>query len=356
MQTHVRNTKKLTLLAGILLILAWNFVSQGDPSAPPPSGNLVKIKNSKICLGFLPKLGAHIVFLSFNGSANLLLSDEKLWDSPPPPISAENPPFLDLNGHTTWLAPQDDWWTKQDVNKTKKNTRSPWPPDPFVTLGEYKIISVDDHSVVLEGQDSPVSGVRLTKRFALQESTVQISVTMTNISGAEQSWGLWSNTRFPGKCKAYLPCFQGVFRDLRFESKPLDPKKERLLNYIFTDDFLSFDIGDALAHPDFSNSVKAFVRTKDRSLAAFNGRYLLIKNLPGEADRVSERHAQVEIFQGVGGPFSILELEAHGNKVTLKPGESSSITEVWRLFEYNGDDSPSSQRDFLRPLLEKRQQ
>ena len=101
-----------------------------------PESHLLILKNEYVVLGLIPEAGAHVVLFRSYDSANVLDSNPKTWSEPVPVFSAEEPKFAPYDGHITWLGPQKEWWTQQDINIDRKNRRVPWPPDPFLTLGK----------------------------------------------------------------------------------------------------------------------------------------------------------------------------------------------------------------------------
>ncbi len=334
--------KSLVLLATSLLA---SCASTDGPKTPAESGGgspgalaPALISNEFITLGVLPHAGAHIVELKYKDGPNMLLSDESFWTKAPPAPSAEKPEFLNLNGHITWLAPQKGWWTQQNLNPAKRDSRSPWPPDPFLTLGKYEILSHDESSVELRGPESPVSGLQLTVKISLHGNKVHLGVSARNISGSDVSWGLWSNTRLPGSSKFYLPCRTEQIKSLRFECNSWSPQKDRLLNFKMENGFLTFDIEEAAKFPEHASTNKVFIKSESKSLVVLTGKFLFIKTLDTEVLSVHPDHAPLEVFQSVGAANPpLLEIEAHGDYRTLKPGESMSLDETWEIIPCAGD-------------------
>ena len=108
---------------------------------------------------------------------------EPLYAQPPPEASATGDDIGYL-GHDVWVGPQKAWWTQQDVNRERREAKANWPPDPFLAFGKTRVIESTPTRLVLEGIESPVSGVRFSKTYALSDEradTVEVSVTARNI-------------------------------------------------------------------------------------------------------------------------------------------------------------------------------
>ena len=81
-------------------------------------GSIVQyISNAGITVGVLPEIGGTIVFVSKDGSSNLIKSNPDLWDIKKKPFVNENTDFVPYCGHTVWLGPQKEWWIHQSLNE-----------------------------------------------------------------------------------------------------------------------------------------------------------------------------------------------------------------------------------------------
>lgn len=102
---------------------------------------LIVLKNSNIEVGIIPDLGGRVVMLRKPGMNNIFESDTVFWNDPAvrPEISAFGD-FKAFNGHIVWLGPQTEWWLKQDINTERRDMKAVWPPDPYLTYGNYQII------------------------------------------------------------------------------------------------------------------------------------------------------------------------------------------------------------------------
>src|SRR5690606_39891516 len=70
-------------------------------------------------------------------------------------------------GHEMWVGPQSAWWTQQTVNAERLAAKSVWPPDPFLVLSRHTIKQQNDAQILLQGPDSPISGIAFTKHYQL---------------------------------------------------------------------------------------------------------------------------------------------------------------------------------------------
>jgi len=151
--------------------------------------NLLYISNADVTVGIHVKMGGTIVYLSKSGSVNLLKENPTLWNETLP-ISNDTD-FIPLQGHTIWVGPQSEWWNQQDNNVNKKQEKSVWPPCPYITAGEYSVISQNEWSVKIQSQHSEIWGVTIEKEIAVNpDGSVFVQVTLINSSSEPKSWDI----------------------------------------------------------------------------------------------------------------------------------------------------------------------
>lgn len=306
----------------LLIIMTFSLTSFAQ-------NNLVLLKNKYLQAGFLPTVGGRMVFLAPLGAENFLLSDSALWNEPASErmIARPDAPFKPYNGFITWVGPQSAWWTKQDLIPAKKERADVWPPDPYLIYGNFSIVEKNDTLLVMEGEDSPISGVRLTKRFVLDGLHLHILVSATNIRNENVSWDLWSNARFDAFSNFRVPVTS--MDDVRIQadsSARLDVMQHQLVNNHFS--FL----------PEYPTSerkqriAKAFVYPAEGLMVVDKTPWVLsIRFDRVERTKIHPEQALVEVYNCIAANpvFNILELEHHSAYQTLEPGQSMSLNETW---------------------------
>lgn len=314
--------KKRTLLAMLFTMIVFIAYSEN---------RVMYIQNNQIKAGFLPDVGGRMVFFSSVNGENFLYSDSVFWNEPESNRIEVKPnaPFKPYNGLITWVGPQSHWWTQQDILKNKKDRKDLWPPDPYLIYSNFKIIEKTDTSIVLEGPESPVSGLRLTKKFTLIGNCLEIEVTGYNCRNTNVSWDLWSNARFDAFTRFRVPVKEeGILKMQEVESNRLEIMSYQLDNGYFTylpslpDDPAKMRISKAFLYPD-----------EGRFLVEKPGFLLLIEFEKVPLEAIHPEQAWVEVYNSVdqSGISNLLELEHHSAYRTLKPGEEMVLQETWRI-------------------------
>ena len=94
-----------------------------------------------------------------------------------------------------------------------------WPPDPYLAFAQTRVVARAPDRLVLEGIDSPVTGVRLLKSFAFDPAdpaTLDVSALARNIRDRPVSRDLWFNTRTSAATRVYVPVATAA--DVRIEA------------------------------------------------------------------------------------------------------------------------------------------
>lgn len=332
------------ILFALLCYCATNKQKSGE--------KLILLGNSNIEVGIVPDLGGRIVMLRKPGMNNIFESDTVFWNDPAarPEISV-NGKFIAFNGHIVWLGPQSEWWSKQDVNPERKERKAIWPPDPWLTYGLYEVIDQTESGIIMSGPESPVSGVKLTKKLSFDEAgVVTFEVFAENIRTEPVSWGLWMNTRLDGHARCYVPADQaGLLRLAESEEG-----RNRPVPYDFYDGYFTFQ-SVTLSDSMEKWVQKAFINPTDNFIAGFSDKQMLMISFnPFERDQIHPDQAPVEIYNMVSAKSSLLELEVHGPYKKLQPGETMHLTETWKLFEYHEEDCSESHINFINGRLRGR--
>ena len=314
---------------------------------------VIYIANKNIRAGILPDVGGRIVSLQRDGGANILESDPNLWNESdsqritPSPLLTEEEDFKAYNGHEVWVGPQSEWWKQQTLNVEKRTSSLFWPPDPYIIYDRYSVLEKTGHSLVMQGSESPVSGVRFTKKIEIDENgKLHFEVTACNIRKEEVKWDLWLITRVNGYNLNFVPVASAEDVRLTDPSHPHQGKAP----YKIEDGFFSFTAGKmdqnykectgkAIIHPE-----KPYMAT----LAEDN--LLVIRFEKQHPADIHPEQGEVELY-GFATPqreTSILELEIHAPYKTLQPGESMSARETWEVYPFSENATENEVRRFLR--------
>lgn len=315
----------------VLLLLACK------PAICQSDGPLIWLQNESLRAGILTEVGGRLVSFGSREGPNLLKFDSSLWNEPdseriiPSPYSKMKSYF----GHIIWPGPQSEWWLHQDLNVERRDARALWPPDPYLIYSSYKILEQSKSSITLEGPPSPVSGVKLTKKYTLSKSGMEVEVRMTNTSESPVSWDIWSNTRFDGSTHFFVPaCEKGLMRISVDESGKTEGLKGEIVEGAFT--FVNEPPGPGQK----SRYAKAFLHPEEGKIVALARGIMLVMSFDYvEPQEVHPEQGFIEIYKRVtaSGRGDLLELEHHSAYLTLQPGESHELRESWDLHEYSGE-------------------
>ncbi|MEO6104451.1 MAG: DUF4380 domain-containing protein [Pseudoxanthomonas sp.] len=316
----------------------------------PPTASAVetvRLQNDVVVLEITPALGGRGLSFSLKDHPNLLKLGAAVASQPDPEVSARADDIAYL-GHDVWAGPQAQWWTHQDVNPARREAKANWPPDPYLALSHTRILERTDSRLVLEGVDSPVSGLRLRKTFQLsaeQSDTVEIAVSARNIRDSAVAWDLWFNTRTPGATRVYIPVASAA--DVRAESftgNGIGPLLHRVEDGLF---FL--DRSPLPAGMDGRRG-KVFVQPAVGWMAGFSRDQLfLIRFTHHPRSAIHPDQGQVELYldDSRDPATALLEMEVHAPYVKLAPGAQMHASERWSVLPYPGADDPVAHAAFL---------
>lgn len=290
---------------------------------------LIYLQNEIIKAGFLPDVGGRMVYLSPVGSENFLLSDSLLWNEPQSEriVPEPNSPFKPYNGFITWVGPQSGWWKQQNLLPEKRERGDMWPPDPYLIYSNFKVVEHTNHLLVMEGPESPVSGIKLVKRYELIGSSISIEVSATNIRNEAVAWDLWSNARFGAFTLFRVPVEEPGLVKIKSEEN----SKFEIVQHQFEDGNFSF-LPEYPSNEKKNRISKAFIYPAKGEMMVSKGAWNLTINfdlVPLEA--IHPEQGMVEVYNCVSfnKPSCILELEHHSAYKTLRTGEQMSLKEVW---------------------------
>ncbi len=318
------------------------------------SGQVIHLQNGGTVLGILPDVGGRIVFLSADGSPNILKSDSSLWDEPESErqVPGYNSEFKAYNGHIVWVGPQSQWWAHQEGNQARKKSKANWPPDPWLIYGKYEILAQSNTSIKMMSPYSEISGLRLIKEVRVEDDgSVFFQVEGINYNRLPVSWDLWLNTRVDGYSMAYVPVSRE--QDVRINAGTDDPAVT--VKHAICRNFFYYLPEEPASQVKQKNS-KALVTPSADWLAAFTGDYCLQIHFPlYPAEQTHPEQGMVEIYDHTSHDRSdaLMELEYHGPYKTLQPGGHFTTWERWTVYKYKGKHKPENQIRFLEKIVKK---
>lgn len=285
--------------------------------------------------------GGRLLSFALAGKPNFLLIDEAAGDPAVPPDASSG--YIRYQGHEVWIGPQHEWWVHQDLNPARAAAKATWPPDPWLSLAQYTLVSKKSGEITLDSPASPVSGIQLRKRYALltdKPDSLRLDAEATNRSGKEAGRDIWFNTRVPSHTMAYVPV--AAQEDIRMEPAGA-------LRTTLDDGVLSLDLPAAGAR---ARKGKLFVQPSHGWLAAFrDGQVLVIQFAHQPRAAIHPAQGQVELYQDIdaGAPGKgMLELEVHAPYVELAPDQAMTASELWTMLAYDGPATREAHLAFLR--------
>ncbi len=308
---------------------------------------VMRLQNDTIVLEVTPELGGRGLGFSLKEKPNLLKIGAAVQTQPAPTVSATADDIAYL-GHDVWVGPQEQWWMHQTVNPTRREAKANWPPDPYLTFSKTQIIERTPTRLVLEGQDSPVSGVRLRKAYALsaaRSDTVEVQASARNIRDTPVSWDLWFNTRTPGSTRIYIPVAQAG--DARVESSTgpgIVPVASRVEGGLFSFQRLP------LPENAVARRGKVFLQPSAGWMAGFSSGQLFVIRFPHHPrELIHPAQGQIELYldDQTDPDKSLLEMEVHAPYRTLAAGEEMQAGESWTALPYDGPDTHEAHVAFL---------
>ncbi len=317
---------------------------------------LIYIENGNIRAGILPDVGGRVVLLQRDGGKNILESDPNLWNEDdtqritPSPLLTEEEDFKAYNGHEVWVGPQSEWWKQQTLNIEKSNSSLFWPPDPYIIYDRYSVLEKTGHSIVMQGTESPVSGVQFTKKIAIDENgKLHFEVTARNIRKEAVKWDLWLITRVNGYSLNFVPVTSAEDVSLTDPSHTYQGKAPfKIENGFFSFTAAKMDrnyrecTGKAIINP-----------AKPYMAALVDDNLLVIRFKKQNPADIHPEQGEVELysFATPQRETSLLELEIHAPYKTLQPGESMNACEIWEVYPFAADATEEEIGRFLKEKI-----
>lgn len=294
---------------------------------------MIRIENAGVEAQILLEVGGRIVSYNRVGKPNVLESDPSLWNETKEQRLQPSPNMLDFrpyNGHEVWVGPQSQWWKQQTLNAEKIDSDLFWPPDPYISFGAYHIIEQTSSSLVIEGEDSPISGLRMKKSMRIEEDgSLFFQVEATNVRKNDVSWDLWLITRVNGHNENYVPVRSAEDVVLGEPSHPWQGRP----TYKVENGYFSFTPLDN-DHQCEECTGKAYIKASEPVIYAHCGdEWLKLEFEHHDSSLLHPEQTEIELYNFVHAEKekSLLELEYHAPYRTLHAGESMQTWSRWRL-------------------------
>ena len=307
----------------------------------------IRVQSTDVVLEVTPALGGRVLHVGRIGHPNLIRIGEPVASQPMPAVSGDADDIGYL-GHDVWLGPQSGWWSDQQVNPSRRAAKAVWPPDPYLAFAQTQVVARSPERLVLEGIDSPVTGVRLLKSFAFDPadpSTLVVTATARNIRDRPVARDVWFNTRTSAATRVYVPVAD--VRDVRVEGEDGVVPAWRIERGVF-----SFQP----ATPAMTlRRGKVFLQPSAGWMAGFaQGQVLVIRFEHQPRAAIHPEHGQVELYLDHARDVQagLLEMEVHAPFRTLAGGEAMQARERWTVLSYDGPETQEAQMAFLCERLE----
>lgn len=311
-----------------------------DASVPVASHTL---SNGVIAAAITDNIGGRVLSFNLKGKPNFLLASQIGAPRRGTVNAASN--HVPYNGHEIWVGPQSQWWSHQEVNPARAAEKADWPPDPYLSLAKNSTHHKSDREMVLDSPVSPVTGLQMRKRFALNRekpNSMELHVSASNRRNTTVAWDIWFNTRTHANALVYVPVKQAS--DIRMQKLVPGPLANTLAEGIFS--------LDMLPPGQTRREGKILLQPSHGWIAGFHGEQALIIRFQHQpVSAIHPEHGQVELYnayQPANPSRDLLEMEVHAPYVRLAPGQTMHATEIWTILPYKGSANRVAHIAFLR--------
>lgn len=316
---------KITI-ALVMLTLLLSCTAE-KKKAPP----VVTLSNGVVEIKILAAVGGTLVSASLTGQENILNSDSSQWNEPEEKRPAMDPsePFKAYNGMTVWLSPQSEWWVKQETYPELKNTRSLWPPDPYLTCAPYRIVKQTADEITLQSPESPNTHMQLTKTFRIEDNKIFITTRARNCSKDPVSWGLWFNTRMNGWDKVFVPADSSDLVKTQYLSSSEIHKPV----FLYSDGCFSY-LAEEPAAGQRAYKSKSYISVENPVIIGYKAnQWLIIRSPKVDKESVHPEQGRIEIYVENSDNHSndLQELEMHFAYQEISPGATIEASQDWEI-------------------------
>lgn len=275
-------------------------------------GSRLLIKQGKVRLEIMPKIGGRISSLKYAGHEILV-------------------PIVDIDkvtdwGTVLWSSPQTDWG---------------WPPIDVLDNKPYRL-STEDDKVVLTSEIDSRTGYQFTKTYRPDgEDRIAIDYRITNHSNERKNVAPLEVTRLPSSGSLFFPSGEGDVSNGLFY--PLDVQ--------MIDELTWFDYDKKKIRTDHH---KMMQDGKEGWMAYVDQGYLLVKEFnDSPAGTTAKGENEIEIFAHVDHVF--IEMKQQASLVALEPGQYLDWTVIWHVKKLPDDlvqnPTPQTLATYVRSLL-----
>ena len=275
-------------------------------------GSHLYIKQGKLQMEIMPKIGARVSSLKYDGHELLVtIADiDKITDW----------------GTVFWSSPQSEW---------------SWPPIDTLDSKPYTLSTGDDRLVLTSGVDKK-TGYQFTKTYMPSgDDRIAVTYRITNHSDHEKNVAPLEVTRLPPSGSLFYP--RGDTDPISGIFYPLDVQN--------IDELTWYDYDAKKIRTDHH---KVMQDGKEGWVAYTDKGYLLVKEFadnPPAAIATGER--EIELFTHVEHIF--IEMKQQGASVALAPGEHLEWTVIWHVKKLPDDlaktPEPQALATYVRSLL-----
>lgn len=323
---------------------------------------LAVLEHGGVILGVKLDAGGRAVYLGLSpreGQApgalppNALYSPAESWTVAPPAADAKTASdwttWKPFQGHITWIGPQKDFWTRQDLVPEKRARADDWPPDPYVVYGRFRVEEKSDARLVVAGPPSPVSGVKLSKEYRIgDDGRLTVRTVATNVLDRPNRLNLWSNTRVPSHRFSFVKIPN---QKIDFAFGTWEPYSERMASWDVRDGWFFFVPGRPEALPAGVKEIsgKMTLHPPQGLIIVGGDGMVFVKRFATVRDLAPGQGA-VEVYHCVSRDPTrgMAELEFYNAYRALAPGESMEIVETWELRPYSGPDTQEGYLQWAR--------
>ncbi len=310
-------SKRYSLIAFLAIFLALFGCGKSRQAEQLPvfckqDGSRLYIKQGKISMEIMPKVGARVSSLKYDGHEILVtIADlDKITDW----------------GTVFWSSPQSEW---------------NWPPIDTLDSKPYTLGANEDRLVLTSGVDKK-TGYQFTKTYLpTGDDRIAVTYRITNHSDHEKNVAPLEVTRLPPSGDLFYP--RGDTDPISGIFYPLDIQT--------LDDLTWYQYDAKKIRTDHH---KVMQDGKEGWVAYIDKGYLLVKEFtdnPPAAIAAGER--EIEIFTHVEHIF--IEMKQQGASVALAPGEHLEWTVIWHVKKLPDDlaqnPEPHALATYVRSLL-----
>ena len=313
------------------LVLALMTLLFSCTTGKKKQNQVITLSNGTIEIKLLPAVGGTLVSASLTGQENILNSDSTQWDEPidQRPGMAPSEPFKAYNGMIVWLSPQSEWWVKQDTYPELKNSKSNWPPDPYLTCAAYKINQQTESEITLQSPESPNTHVQFTKIFRIEANKIIITTIARNCSPDTVSWGLWFNTRMNGWDKVFVPADSTDLLKTQYMPQPdIHKPAFRYADGCFSYEAVEPEVGE----PAYKS--KSFISAENPVIIGYKAnQWLIIQSEKVDRALIHPEQGRIEIYveNSANKANDLQELEMHFAYEKIAPGATIEASQYWEI-------------------------